>query len=239
MTVLLLFVAVMIGVFGALFFFSMYVIPKFKSLFAMTKAGIPLPTKIVLGFSDFMLSYGYFLVVAIIGIVVGLMMYNRTPKGKYNIHKTMLAMPLFGQIIQMVELTRFTKTFQTLNKSGIAVVEAFETIIETIENQVYKKEILMILDGLKNGEGIANSMKKSPYFTTMVIQMMGIGEKSGSLDEMLEIISNFYDEEVEIKVEGLTAMIEPIVTLTMGVIVLILILALFLPMWNAASSVGH
>lgn len=229
---------VMVGVLGAVFFFSMYVIPKFKPLFALSKTGIPLPTKIVLAFSEFTLNYGFFLILALVLAVVGLIYYKRTPAGKYNWDKFMLQLPIFGELVQMVELTRFTKTFQTLNKSGIPVVDAFETIIETIDNEVYRAEVKKVLAGLKNGEGIAPSMRKSPYFTNMVIQMIAIGEKSGSLDEMLGIISSFYDEEVENRVSGLTAMIEPIVTVVMGGIVLVLVLALFLPMWNAAASAG-
>ncbi|GAB4170428.1 MAG: type II secretion system F family protein [Calditrichia bacterium] len=229
---------VMTGVIGAVFFFSMYVIPKFKPLFELSGQEIPLPTKIVLGFSEFTLNYGYILLILLILTVGGIIWYKRTPMGKYNWDKFMLQLPIFGELIQMVELTRFTKTFQTLNKSGIAVVEAFETIIETIDNEIYRKEIKNVLEGLKNGEGIAPSMKRSPYFTQMVIQMIAIGEKAGSLDDMLGIISDFYDEEVENKVAGLTAMIEPIVTVVMGVIVLVLVLALFLPMWNAAASAG-
>jgi type II secretory pathway component PulF len=229
---------VMTGVIGAVFFFSMYVIPKFKPLFALSKTGIPLPTRIVLAFSDFTLHYGYLLVLFALLAIGGLMYYKKTPQGKRNWDKFILHLPLFGEIVQMVELTRFTKTFQTLNKSGIPVVEAFETIIETIDNEIYREEIKKVLDGLKNGEGIAPSMRKSEYFTQMVIQMIAIGEKAGSLDEMLGIISEFYDEEVENRVSGLTAMIEPIVTVVMGAIVLVLILALFLPMWNAAASAG-
>lgn len=230
---------VLTGVIGAVFFFSMYVIPKFKPLFALSKTGIPLPTKIVLAFSDFTLHYGYVLLLMVLLAVGGLLYYKRTPTGKFNWDKFLLHLPIFGEIVQMVELTRFTKTFQTLNKSGIPVVEAFETIIETIDNEVYRGEIKKVLDGLKNGEGIAPSMQKSEYFTQMVIQMVAIGEKAGSLDEMLGIISQFYDEEVENRVSGLTAMIEPLVTVVMGAIVLVLILALFLPMWNAAASAGQ
>jgi type II secretory pathway component PulF len=137
-----------------------------------------------------------------------------------------------GDFLKKVSIARFTNLFYTMNRTGITILKSFEIIEEAMENTVYSKEMSIIADKLTKGEEISTALQQSPYFSSLLVEMVSIGEKSGSLDDMLNNVSQFYDQEVSDTVGNMTALIEPIITVALGGMILLLVLALFLPMWD-------
>jgi len=230
-------VIVVLGLISAFVVFVTIVIPSFIPIFEMSEKELPLPTKLLLGIYYLLSNYGFPILIGVVAIVVALVFYIKTPKGRFQFDKILLKLPILGELLQYVNISRFSKIFYTMNKTGIPVIQSLEILQDTMENMVFKKEIGMILERIKRGEGIANSLKQSPFFSTFVVEMISIGEKSGSLDEMLYNVSNYYDREVSEKVANMTSLIEPVVTVALGAMVLILALAIFLPMWDMMSLV--
>jgi len=223
---------VFIGIIGAFIVFTTMVIPNFMPMFENAKQELPLPTKILVFMNHAIMDYGLLLLIVSAAIVAGLIFYGRTPKGRYNYDLLALKLPIIGEFLKKVNISRFSKLFYTMNRTGIAITRAFEIIQETMGNEVYRKELKIVADKINRGEEIATSVSQSPYFTNLLVEMISIGEKSGSLDEMLFSVSDYYNREVADTVNNMTSLIEPIVTLVLGGMVLLLTLAMFLPMWN-------
>jgi len=223
---------VMIGIIAAFVVFTTTVIPNFIPLFKSSGTELPLPTRILIGVHDIFANYWYVLILAIAGLITAFIMYAKTSSGRYQLDLLSLRAPVFGKFMQKVLVSRFAKLFYTMNRTGINITRAFEIIQETIGNMVYRKEIQTISDKIIKGEGIANSIKASPYFTSLLVEMVGIGEKSGALDDMLFSVSQYYDQEVSDTVKNLTSLIEPAVTIILGGMILILALSIFMPMWE-------
>ncbi len=228
---------VVFGILVAFVVFTSVVIPKFIPIFSASGMELPFPTRMLIGIYHVVSSYGLFILGGLILLVAGAVLYVRTPKGLYQYHKLLLNLPIFGSLLKKASISRFAKTFYTMNCSGIPVLQAFETMQSTMDNEVYKSELFQITEHIKRGEGMANSLRTSHYFTPFVVEMIAIGEKSGALDDMLSSVSEYYDLEVDEAVKNLTSLIEPVVTVALGGIVLVLMLAIFLPMWNMMSLV--
>jgi len=223
---------VMIGLIGAFIVFTTTVIPNFLPMFQSSGSELPLPTKILLVMYDLVTEYGLLLLFVIIGLVGAFIMYGRTPVGKYNIEQFVMKLPVMGEFVKKVNVARFAKLFFTMNKTGLSITRAFDIMQETIENTVFSKEIGIISEKINRGQEISTSLAQSPYFTSLLVEMVSIGEKSGSLDDMLQSVSDYYNKEVAETVANMTSLIEPIVTVVMGGMVLLLALAMFLPMWE-------
>jgi len=141
-----------------------------------------------------------------------------------------------GNLVQNTNIARFAKLLYTMNHTGISIIQSFEIISETLDNLVYQEEAKKIKTFVMRGGDIASALRQSPYFTKLIATMISIGEKSGSLDEMLENVSDYYYQEVSETVDNLTSMIEPVVTVVLGASVLLLAMALFLPMWDLMNA---
>ncbi len=228
---------VLLAIIGAFVVFVSFVIPAFKPIFEMTGAELPLPTRILLGISDLVTHHGLLLLVGVGLSTAGILYYKRTPAGRALFDRWMLRLPLVGEFVKKVALTRFAKIFHTLNRTGVPVVQAFEMLAEAMENTVYQQELRKVLEYMKAGEGIAASLAKSPYFSHLMIEMITIGERSGSLDEMLETVIQHYEREVSDALQRLTASIEPITTVLIGGMVLFLALSVLLPLWDTMMLV--
>jgi type II secretory pathway component PulF len=229
-------IIVVLALIAAFVVFTTFVIPNFIPIFEMSGAELPLPTKLLLGLYYLIINYGLFLLVGIIAAVAGFLTWSKTPKGRYKVDLIRLKVPVFGELNQKLNISRFAKLFHTMNKTGIPITRTFEIIRETLDNMVYQNEVEKIQDKIVMGSDIASSLKQSPYFSKLLVIMISIGEKSGSLDEMLGNVSEYYYQEVTETVENLTSMIEPIVTLVLGAMVLFLALAIFLPMWDMIGA---
>jgi type II secretory pathway component PulF len=227
---------VFIGMIGAFVVFTTFVIPNFIPIFEMSGSELPLPTKILLGLYYLFTDYGIPLLIGIAAAIAGFMTWAKTPNGQYKVDLLRLNIPVMGQLTRKLNISRFAKLFHTMNKTGIPITRTFEIIRDTLDNLVYQDEVKKIQANIIRGNDIASSLKQSPYFSKLLIIMISIGEKSGSLDEMLGNVSEYYYQEVTETVENLTSMIEPIVTLVLGAMMLFLSLAIFLPMWNMIGA---
>lgn len=223
---------VLIGIIGAFVVFTTTVIPNFIPLFKSSGAELPLPTQILISIHDIIAGYWYIIIAVTVLVIVGFILYIRTPAGRFQFDLYSLRAPILGNFMQKVFISRFAKLFYTMNRTGITITRAFAIMQETMGNEVYHKELKLIADKIMKGEGIANSIRQSPYFTSLLVEMVAIGEKSGALDDMLFSISQYYDQEVSDSVKNLTSLIEPAVTILLGGMILILALAMFLPMWE-------
>jgi len=208
------------------------VVPKFINLFTKLHVELPLPTRLLIAFYTAITSYWH----VILGILaVGLLAFRRyikTEKGAYQWDQIMITIPVLGPLNLKTAMSRFTRMFETLNSSGLPILQTLEIAAKTVGNAVVAKEIEKAALGIMQGQGIASPLSEGKIFPPMVIRMIAIGEQSGSLDDMLVNISRHYDTEVDYAVKALTSMIEPILTISVGLIVLFLALAIFLPMWN-------
>ncbi len=228
-------ITVILGIIAAFAVFMTVVIPNFIPLFENSGQELPLPTIILIKMHDIIANYGLFVVLGVVAVIAGIYFYRKTPEGRYNLDLLSLQLPVFGDFLRKVSISRFANLFYTMNRTGIPILKSFEIMKETMENTVYSKELAIIADKLTKGEDISTSLKQSPYFTSLLVEMVSIGEKSGSLDDMLNNVSQFYDQEVSEIVGNMTALIEPIVTIVLGGMILLLALALFLPMWDMMS----
>jgi len=224
------------GLLAAFIVFTTFVIPNFIPIFEMSGQELPLPTKILMGFYYLITNWGILLLVLLGAAAAGLWSYIKTPAGRYQADLLQLQVPVMGVLVRKLNISRFAKLLHTMNKTGISIVKSFEIIEETLDNTVYRKEVKTVRDKVIKGDSLAESIKQSPYFDKLLVIMVSIGEKSGSLDEMLANVSEFYYREVSDTVENLTSMIEPVVTVVLGTMMLFLALAIFLPMWDMMSA---
>ncbi len=227
---------VVIALISAFIVFTTFVIPNFIPIFEMSGTELPLPTKVLLGLYYLITDYGLFLLLGIGTLIAGFITWAKTPEGMYKVDLMRLKLPVFGELNKKLNISRFAKLFHTMNKTGIPITQTFEIICETLDNIVYQNEVVKVKEKIIKGADIATSLKQSPYFSKLLIIMISIGEKSGSLDEMLGNVSDYYYQEVAETVDNLTSMIEPIVTLVLGAMMLFLALAIFLPMWDMIKA---
>jgi len=222
---------------GAFVIIMVKVVPNFANLFAGLGMDLPLPTKILMGISKFMQANILYIGSVLIAAVFGFRSYIATSKGRFWWDGMKMKIPLIGNLIIKSSMARFTRMFETLNRSGLPILQTLTTVSGAVGNVVIEKQIQQVALGVEKGEGISGSMKKSSLFPPMVNRMISIGEQSGSLDTMLENISDHYDLEVEYAIKGLTSMIEPILTVVMGGAVVVMALGIFLPMWNMIGAI--
>jgi type IV pilus assembly protein PilC len=224
--ILLIVVGLMVGI-----------IPKFKAIFDNLGIPLPLPTKILLTVS--MVMQKYFLVVGaiIVVLVVLLILFKRSKRGEYTFHWLILRLPIFGDLFKKVAVSRFSRTFATLIKSGVPILGALEIVAATSGNRIIEGTIIDAREHVRKGETLSEPLSQSGIFPPMVTRMIGIGEKSGALEALLGKISEFYDQQVKATVESLTSMIEPIMIGLMGILVGGIVLAVFLPIFSIQKAV--
>ncbi len=213
-------------------FLLMYVIPTFEQLFAGFGASLPLPTVIVLKLSNFVQAYILFIVGGLVGTVVGLRMYYRTEGGKRAIDGLLLRLPIFGTLIRKVAVAKFTRTLGTLVSSGVGILDGLDITARTAGNKVVEDAILKARTTIAQGKTIAEPLQASKVFPPMVTQMIAVGEQTGALDRMLNKIADFYDEEVDSSVAGLTSLLEPLLVIFLGVIIGGVVIAMYLPIFK-------
>jgi len=216
----------------------LFVVPQFQRIFTEMGATLPMPTRVLIQISDGIRSwYSLVGIAAVIGMIVGLRAYRATPKGRYSTDAFMLKLPIFGMLLRKVAISRFTRTLATLTRSGVAILQALEIAERTSGNEVFAKAIRDAATSVRNGETLADPLGRNGEFPPMVTRMIGVGEKTGALEIMLEKIADFYDAEVKSMVDSLTSMIEPILLIVMGVIVGGIIIGLFMPILNLSQIV--
>ncbi len=212
-----------------------FVIPRFASTFAQFNMPLPLPTRIMIAINHLFQTYWYLVLGALLGVSFSVRHYLKTEKGKYLWDKLKTRIPVLGPLFLKIGLSRFTNTFGMLNRSGIPILQALEITSTTVDNILLSQSIEKVRQKVSQGSTLTEALKESGRFTPLVIQMISVGESSGTLDEMLARVTDYYDVEVENAMKKLPTYIEPALTLFLGGVVLLLALAVFLPWWNMAS----
>ena len=219
-------------------FLLVFVIPTFKAMFEGFGAALPLPTVIILDLSRLMITYWYLLLGIPVGLVVGLKMWYKTAAGKLAVDTFMLKTPVFGLLIRKVAVAKFTRTLGTLISSGVAILDGLDITARTAGNKVVERAVLQTRASIAEGKTIAEPLKASGVFPPMVVQMIAVGEQTGALDAMLGKIADFYDEEVDTAVANLTALLEPMLMVFLGVIIGGVVIAMYLPIFKLVTVVG-
>lgn len=215
-----------------------FVLPSFEEMFdSMGSGKLPGPTRLVLGMSHFVMDNIVLLVVAQIALIVGFTWTLRNPKGKYAFDYAMLKLPIVGPIVRKGAVARFTRTLGTLLSSGVPILEALDIVGRTSGNGVVEKGILIARDKVAEGSDIATPLMDTGVFPGMVVQMIGVGESTGAMDEMLSKIADFYEEEVDDAVKAMTSLIEPIILVGLGGGVGGMLIAMYLPIFEMAGSI--
>jgi len=216
-----------------------FVVPQFSKMFLEMGQKLPTPTIILIELSNFLKKW-IFVIVIIVMIIIGVLrkMYKTKPKFTFKVDALMLKVPVFSNVIRKTAVAKFTRTLGTLIKSGVPILQAMETVAKTSGNKVIEKAITEAKESIKEGERIAEPLKRSAVFPPMVVQMVSIGEETGALDTMLTKVADFYDQEVESAVTGLTNMIEPLIIVIMAAVVGSIVVAMFLPMFSLTSAIS-
>lgn len=214
------------------------VVPTFKGIFEMLGGQLPLPTLILIGVSD-LLRRSFLLLVGIL-LLLGFFLkkYISTERGRYNIDKQKLRIAVFGPIFRKIAIAKFARTFSTLVKSGVPVLNALEIVAKTSGNKVVEGVVLDCGKAVRDGEPISQPLSKSGVFPPMVCRMISIGEQTGKLEKMLSKIADFYESEVDAAVAGLTSMIEPLVIALLGIIIGGIVVALFMPIFKITELIA-
>src|SRR5437899_141071 len=230
--------ASIIGVAGLVVVFMLtFVIPTFTKMFKDLGADLPLPTQVVVWLSEFVRTYILLIIAAVFGCVFALRAYYRTEKGQATIDALLLKVPVMGTLIRKVAVARFTRTLGTLVSSGVPILEGLRITARTAGNKVVEKAVLQCRAAVTAGKTLAEPLKASGVFPPMVIQMISVGEQTGALDAMLSKIADFYDDEVDVAVSSMTALLEPIMIVVLGVLIGGLVVAMYLPIFKLVTLV--
>jgi type IV pilus assembly protein PilC len=215
------------------------VVPMLANMFADMGQALPLPTRIVIAVSNFLKGWGGLsLLIAIIGLFVGLKQFRRTEKGLRLTDGLALKVPVAGSLIQRVAVAKFTRTLGTLMTSGVPILEGLLIVSRTAGNKVVEDSIMTTRQSVSEGKTLAEPLSKSQVFPAMVVQMISVGEATGALDNMLNKIADFYDDEVDSAVAALTSMLEPMLMIFLGTTVGFVIVAMYMPIFQMGNLAG-
>jgi type IV pilus assembly protein PilC len=214
-----------------------FVIPTFEDMFASVNLTLPLPTRVVIGASQLLQNYWWAMAGTAIASVLALKRYYATPGGKLRIDRMLLRIPVLGDVLRKSAVSRFTRTLGTLISSGVSILEGLEITAKTAGNRVVQDAIMASRSSIAGGETIAGPLAKSGVFPPMVTSMISVGESTGNLDEMLQKIADFYDDEVDVAVSGLLSLLEPVMIIFLGVAVGGMIMAMYLPIFDMVNAV--
>lgn len=223
---------------GVISIIMIFVVPTFSKMFAQLGGTLPLPTRIIVGTSNFIAGIGGLLTLgAIIAVVVFIIQVRRTEKGKFIIDRILLKLPIFGVLLNKVAVAKFTRTLGTLVSSGVPILDGLEITAKTSGNKVIEYAILDVRKGVVGGKTLAEPITKSKVFPPMVTHMIAVGESTGALDAMLAKIADFYDDEVDAAVSNLTAMMEPLLMVFLGGTVGFIVVSMYLPIFKLITLI--
>ena len=214
-----------------------FVIPPFQGIFASVNMELPLPTRVVIGASNILTRFWYFILGALALLVFGFRSYYSSSAGRKNVDGLALRAPVIGDLLRKSAVSRFTRTLGTLISSGVSILDGLEITAKTAGNQVIHDAVMQSRASIAGGETIAGPLQASGVFPPMVISMIAVGEQTGGLDEMLTKIADFYDSEVDVAVSALLSLMEPIMIVVLGVIVGGMVVAMYLPIFDMVNAV--
>ncbi|MFP4169335.1 MAG: type II secretion system F family protein [Desulfonatronovibrionaceae bacterium] len=221
----------------AFFVLLTFVIPKFVTIFKSAGIDLPLPTVIAIGLYNFLAGYWYWIILALIGLIMASVWFFRRPYGRLLLHTFLLRIPILGPVFMKSAMSRFASIMAILQSSGVSVLDSLDILSRTIGNSAISLQFDRVKEQLKEGRGISGPLKSAKYFTPMVVDMVAIGEEAGNLDEMLREVASHYDEEVEYAVGQMTTNLGPILVVGLAAVVGFFALAIFLPMWDLTQMV--
>lgn len=230
---------VMIVMLIAMIVVNIFVIPAFAKVFASFNAELPLMTRFLLGMSAFFVDYWLILLAAAIVGMMSFRSFLATRNGRFWWDRQILQFPIFGRIVLKATLARFARSFALSSKSGVPIVQALTVVASTVDNSFIAKHVEQMRDGVERGDSILRTATATTVFTPVVLQMIAVGEETGALDELMDEIGMMYEGEVEYELKTLSANIEPILIVSLGVMVLILALGIFLPIWDLGRVALH
>jgi len=215
----------------------MLVLPRFKEIFVSMQVSMPPVTQALFDMSDWIIKFWWVILIMVVGGVVSFKQYNKTTKGRYNVDKLKIKVPIFGDLALKMAISRFARTFGTLIASGVPMMRSMEIIGETSGNAVLAEAITNARNAIREGAKISAPLANSGLFPTMVTHMVDIGEETGRLSEMLTKVADFYDDEVDAMVKGLTSMLEPMLIVFMGVVVGFIAISVMAPIFKLVTSI--
>ena len=213
-------------------------VPKMAEMFKSNGQKLPGLTLFVIAASDFVVHYWYLLGAVLFVIPTVIKMYYSTEDGRKVLDAIFIEIPVFGDLIKKTAIARFSRTLSTLLTSGVRIIDALEIAAGTTGNWMIEKALLETRDAVSKGKTLAEPLIKIPYFPSMVTQMISIGEQTGNIDQMLAKVADFYEDEVEAATDALTSLMEPILMVVLGAIVAVIVIAMYLPIFNMANAVS-
>lgn len=228
-------ICVMIGVVIVMLTF---VIPSFMTMFEDLDSELPVTTKAILAMSNSLKNYWYIYIIVVVGIVVGVQMYKKTDNGRHNLDKLKLKIPVFGLLQTKSACASFARTMSTLLQAGMPMIDALEISASTMKNVLFYDGLEKVKNGVSLGLPLSNQLKATGLFPAMVVHMVGIGEETGNVEEMLTNSATYYEEEVEVQTQALTSLMEPIIIVLMAFVVVLLIMAIYQPMIQLYNTLG-
>lgn len=218
---------------------NLFVIPTFAKVYAGFHAELPLITKLLIGFSGFMVDYWFLMFALVVGVVLGFRFYIKTPDGRYKWDRYKFELPIAGEIIFKATLARFARSLALSFKSGMPILQGLNVVGMVVDNEFMRTRIEQMRDGVERGETILRTATVTGVFNPVVLQMIAVGEESGDMDGLMFEIADMYEREVKYEVAALSSKIEPVLIVALGIMVLILALGVFLPMWDLGKAALH
>lgn len=216
----------------------LFIVPVFSSMFADFHAKLPGPTQFLVNLSLVMRKYGIIVLAIIIVVIILIRKWKKSPAGAYQCASLMLKLPVIGELNRKVATSRFARTFAQLLQSGVPILKAMEIVSGATGNKVFEQVVLEARNTVEKGEPLSAALIKHPCFPRLLVHMMAAGEKTGKIDEMMQNIADFYDDEIEAMLDGLTALIEPVLMVFLGVVIGGIVISMFLPIFKMGEVVG-
>ena len=229
-----LFVLVTIAV--ALTVITIFVIPAFADTFRRLEAELPLETRILIGVSNFAVAWWPHILGSTLALILAVRSWISTPRGRLTWDRRKMQLPLAGSVFEQIALARFTRAFAMILKAGVPIVHGMSVVAGAVGNAWIGKRILIMQEGVTRGESLFRTASNSNMFTPLILQMISVGEESGTIDELMSEVADFYDQEVEYNIKRLSEAIEPILIIVIAAMVLVLALGVFLPIWDISSA---
>ncbi|HEX3552755.1 MAG TPA: type II secretion system F family protein [Thermoanaerobaculia bacterium] len=214
------------------------VIPVFAQLFAGLGSEMPLLTRIVISASNFVADYFFLIVLVVIFGCVAVSRWHKTPHGRHILDSAMLRIPVVGMLLRKIAVARFCRTLGTLTASGVPILDGLEITAKTAGNAIIEEAIMAVRKSVEEGKTISEPLAQTKVFPSMVVQMINVGEQTGALDQMLQKIADFYEDEVDTAVAGLMKLIEPVMITVLGAVIGTIVAAMYLPLYSILSKIG-
>lgn len=214
-----------------------FVVPVFGKMFEGLGGELPAATQFLLNLSHWLQSYGLYLFIGLVAFIIVFKRWKATPQGAYSFDQIVLRAPVFGELSKKIASARFARTFGQLTRSGVPILSAMEIVAGATGNRVAERVVMTSRDSLEKGEPLSSAMTHQTVFPIMLVRMLQAGEKTGKVDEMMDNIADFYEDEVETMLNGLTSLLEPILMIFLGVIIGGIVISMFLPVFKIGEVV--